>query len=242
MDKEYILSEIRRTAEANGGKPLGRERFTNDTGINYYDWFPIHWVRWSDAVREAGLEPNRMAEAYEDEYLLEKLVLLTRQLNHVPVQGELIRASAEDSTFPSEKSFRRLGSKADRVSRVIAFCQSREGFEDVADLWKQAVVKQKSVDPEKVNSGQPLMGYVYLIKHGARKEYKIGRTNNMLRREGEIGIELPERAKPVHVITTDDPAGIEAYWHNRFNDKRLNGEWFNLSADDIRAFKRRKFM
>ena len=74
------------------------------------------------------------------------------------------------------------------------------------------------------------------------KHYKIGKTFSIPRRHREIALELPEKLQPIHVIRTDDPAGIEAYWHKRFRAKCMNSEWFTLSAEDVRTFKKRKFM
>jgi hypothetical protein len=182
-----------------------------------------------------------MVEAFDDDFLLERLVELTRTLHRVPVAGDLLLAANNDKAFPSETVFRRLGSKAKRAFRVIEYCQMRPGNDDVAGLWRQVAVRVAQVDEPEINGSAPsTVGYVYLIKHGSRREYKIGKTYNPVRREGEIAIQLPEKLQPVHYIETDDPAGIESYWHNRFASKRKEGEWFALDPDDVRAFKRWK--
>lgn len=240
MNKEHIISEIQRTTQANGGVVLGWRRFEDETGIRYYDWYGRFWTRWSDAVREAGFEPNRMSTAYADGFLLEKLVLLTRRLCRVPIEGDLLLAANDDATFPSAKVFRRFGSKCQRTARVIEFCDANPGYDDVASLWRQVSVAEQLSEDEETDSAKTTVGYVYLLKHGSRREYKIGRTNNPVRREGELGIQLPEKLKPVHYIKTDDPVGVENYWHSRFASKRKEGEWFALSAQDVRAFKRWK--
>ena len=215
MDKDQIICEIRRTAEANGGVSLGWERFKTETGVRKSDWFGKIWSCWSDAIAEAGLEPNKLKVPWDDAYLLRSLCELTQQLGHVPVEGELLLAKKSDPTFPTPNAFYRLGDKVKRASRIVEFCDSTAGFEEVAELWRQIVVLKQAPSDDEPDRAKPQSGYVYLLKHGSRREYKIGRTNNAIRREGELRIALPEQVQPVHYIETDDPPGIEAGWPRR---------------------------
>jgi hypothetical protein len=123
---------------------------------------------------------------------------------------------------------------------MMAFCEANPGYDDVAVLWSKVVTAKEAPDADGDGSGLRNIGYVYLLQHGSRREYKIGRTCHPVRREGEMRIQLPEELQPVHYIKTDDPAGIERYWHARFAEKRKEGEWFALTADDVRSFKRWK--
>lgn len=239
MEKEHILDEIRRTAQENGGVPLGIARFFKETGIRRGDWYGRYWVRWSEALREAGFPPNILQTAFDEESILKSYLGLVRELGHVPVKGELILKRRQDATFPNHHVFRRFGTLRDLPSKALEYCLSHSGFDDVAALLKAAPTRGATYAPSKPEQ-VAVHGAVYLLKSG--RFYKIGRTNAAGRRERELAIQLPEKARTVHVIRTDDPVGIEAYWHNRFASKRRHGEWFELESADVSAFKRRKFM
>lgn len=239
MTKEHILAEIRRTAIANGGVSLGQARFSAETGIRYTDWHGKYWARFGDAVREAGFQANRMNAPYPDSELLEKLAALVRDLGKFPVAGELRLRARTDPSFPSHNVFHRLGNKAMIAAKLLNYALEH-GYDDVASICSPLAVPPAEVEEDRSVSGALQFGSVYLLKSG--RYYKVGRTNSIGRRERELAIQLPERAVVVHSIKTDDPAGIENYWRARFQDRRKNGEWFELRADDIAAFKRRKFM
>jgi hypothetical protein len=240
MDKAYILDEIRRTAEKNGGLPLGRSRFLAETGIRESDWIGKDWIKWSDAVREAGYKPCKKQGAYDESWLLKNLARLVRELKNYPVAAEIRMKARKEKVFPSYNTFSRFGRKAQTASRLLTWCESNPGWDDVEAIC--APLAEVPIEDENVSElGKALeYGYVYLLKSG--RDYKIGRSNAPGRREYELAIQLPERVKTVHTIKTDDPEGIESYWHRRFADRRKNGEWFELRREDVSAFRRRKFM
>jgi hypothetical protein len=240
MNKTHILEEIKRTADANSGKPLGQGRFENETGIKKTDWYGKFWARWNDALREAGFSANQLQSAYDKSELLDKYAKYALELGRLPSSGDLRLKTQTDFEFPSHSSFdNRLGSKLELIKQLADHCRGRNGFDAVIRLCEEYLVLNRSVS-EKFEPQEEEIGFVYLIKSG--RFHKIGRANSAGRREYELSIQLPEKAKTIHVIRTDDPIGIEAYWHNRFAAKRKNGEWFELSAADVAIFKRRKFM
>src|ERR1700687_5405272 len=235
MDRKHILNEIQRTAKTNGGKALGRLRFLKETGIKESDWKGRYWARCNEALSEAGFAPNKRTEAYEESELIDSIIGLIRELGRFPVGAEMRLKRRSDPRFPdSGVFFNRSESKNQMVARILEYCRSHAGFDDIIPLCEKAQVPEEPSEEELL---QPQEGFVYLLKSG--RHYKIGKSNALGRREYELAIQLPEKAKTVHVIKTDDPSGIEAYWHKRFEAKRMNGEWFELDSSDVKAFRRR---
>ncbi len=234
VSKPEILDEIKRTALANDGKPLGIDRFENVTGIKPHEW-GRYWARFGDAQKEAGFEPNQLQGAHSDEFLIEKVVEITRKLGKFPTYREIEVERRFDADLPNNKVFQRLGTKERLAQLASEYCAKHDGLDHLAELCR-AVTSNDKGEHDNEAADSVSYGEVYLFKSG--RYFKIGRTNDTVRRGSEIRIQLPEKMTLVHSIKTDDPPGVEAYWHKRFETKRMKGEWFDLDPADIKAFKR----
>lgn len=78
--------------------------------------------------------------------------------------------------------------------------------------------------------------WVYFIK--GNNLYKIGVTcGNPNYRFNSIRTMSPIEILPVYLIPTNKPYELESELHKKFKDKRKQGEWFELSSDDIQIVK-----
>lgn len=167
MDKAHILHEIRRTAESNGGVPLGRSRFQAETGIRESDWIGKYWIKWNAAVREAGYEPNTKQRAFEDKWLLGKLAAFVRELGHFPVSAEIRMKAGQDKDFPSHNVFSRIGRKTQLASAVLTWCESNPGWSDVEAICAPLAEATTVEDRESTASAAAVeYGYVLPSKVG----------------------------------------------------------------------------
>ena len=244
MKKQHILDEIKRTAITNAGVPLGTDRFATETGIKESDWRGRYWARWSDALLEAGFTPNTLRPKAELDVLLSQLAAFIRELGRYPTVSEMRLRKRSDDAFPNHKVLERRGTRSELITQVLAFCQRTDGWADVAAICESMAPTAPTLAAADSGGDDFETGYVYLalMKVGKEKRYKIGKADMVGTRTRQIAVNLPEDVELIHAIAADDAYGIEAYWHKRFDEKRRGGEWFVLTAADVKAYKRRKFM
>jgi len=241
VSREEVLAAIRREAEAAEGVPPGVERFERITGIRRHEWSGVYWARWGDALTEAGYEPHVFGSSTRpDDELGRILAEQVRQLGRWPAKADFQMAKRAGQEVPNPNSLlRRLGGTDNQRAFTFDWARTHEGWEDVAAILGPRLTSAAAL-PKATLSTPLVSGYVYLFKSG--KHHKIGRSNAPERRAYEVRLQMPERVETVHTIATDDPEGIEAYWHRRFASKRANGEWFSLAPEDVAAFTSRSFM
>ena len=73
--------------------------------------------------------------------------------------------------------------------------------------------------------------YIYLME--SQGKYKIGRAKNVERRLMDARAFDP-KIELIHTIKTSDNVLFERKLHEHFKNQRVDGEWFNLSKEDVK--------
>lgn len=80
-------------------------------------------------------------------------------------------------------------------------------------------------------------GKIYLMNMVNTNLYKIGYTKrDISKRVDEIQTGNPKKIEVLHLFETDHYVKVETWMHNIHASKRMEGEWFELTSEDIMNF------
>lgn len=245
LTKKEIIESLKKIAKENGGRTPAQKKFKEITGFGQYELHKYSWANYGELCAEAGLTPNIFDNTkFNHEDLCKLFIRTIHEKGKWSSRAILDIKHRKDPKFPASVTFyKQLGQvKTGELQRsILEYVKNKPKYNDVVNICNIELTKYQFDNESEGNEiDKSNHGWVYLIKHGNRKEYRIGSTTNPMRRLGENRIELPEGAEPIHSIETLDRTGVESYWHNRFKSKQMNGDWFKLTPEDIKEFKRWK--
>ena len=151
-NRDEIIAAIRRLT-FEFGRPPGAWLFETETRLPAHRWRGRYWARWSDALRDAGLEPNAPSLRSDPDVMLEQLAVATRGFGHFPSTAELAlyrrtRRIAGHNTLRSH-----LGGRAALISRLRAWTAVQPAYADVAALLPPEPSLRVQDDRCKISSG-----------------------------------------------------------------------------------------
>ncbi len=212
ISKEEILSEIRKFVAAHDGEIPGERRFATATRMKESAWKGKYWARWTDAVREAGYDPNAKNQKIPDENILEQLAAFITKLGYFPIRDEINIQARTAPGFPVWQTIKkRFGGMPETAAAILEF--SRKAGDPVLAELCEARLKREVLKPTPTgNSRTPTnakAGFVYLKYSPSLRLYKIGKANDPNKRGAGISLLLPEDLVPKHEIKTDCPYILE---------------------------------
>tara|TARA_R100000278_G_scaffold40193_3_gene35434 strand:+ start:11309 stop:11749 length:441 start_codon:yes stop_codon:yes gene_type:complete len=99
----------------------------------------------------------------------------------------------------------------------------------VEEILKNEAIKQKAVE-QLVIKYKDIQEYIYILK--GENSYKIGYTTNFNKRIKNYKTHNPN-IKTLCVIESSNSFELESYLHNRFENKNIDGEWFDLTEEEV---------
>jgi hypothetical protein len=148
---------------------------------------------------------------------------------------------------------RNIPTNSRNVGMAFAEIRDKKLYRSTDDSFSNYCLRRFGMEPRQVNvylgaAGLPLEpeppkpitvkppGMVYVV--AAAGLYKIG----MSRRFSDARITSLQTASPILLSTvckikTDSPDTLERDLHRKFSHKRVRGEWFSLTPEDVESIK-----
>lgn len=104
--------------------------------------------------------------------------------------------------------------------------------DDEIDEYNRDIKKARAAE----NSKNKAVGYIYLLSTNVGY-YKIGRAMNLEERLTDHRRAYPVEITVEHSIRVSDVFTCELYLLKQFREKRLQGEWFSLTPDEVAWIK-----
>ena len=119
------------------------------------------------------------------------------------------------------------------ISQVRGIASSDSPLKDTAlkALERVAGAEKVEVDEPRKSRPKDRAGYVYILQAG--QDYKIGATKRMARWMKHPGAPPPFDTALVRTYKTETMYDLEAVLHDHFAEKRIKGEWFRLTIEDL---------
>lgn len=135
----------------------------------------------------------------------------------------------------------------DELYEIIQeFCKTYDAFSE-SDIAKhnQSILGERqsmtpsipvAAPPAPRYAKKPACGFIYLIRIGDSTKYKIGLSLNPSRRLSQLEKSSPYEMTLVHVVIVDDMVKAERSLHEKYKARRIRGEWFDLSKEEVAEF------
>jgi hypothetical protein len=123
------------------------------------------------------------------------------------------------------KEDKRLAAKAEIEAKRIA----KESALAAKKKIKEEANKKATEDLELLRKSK-FTTFVYLMEDLRKGRFKIGRSKTPGKRERTLQAEVPEIVLRFSIPADDEH---ESQLHDHFSNKRVRGEWFSMSPDDL---------
>ena len=114
----------------------------------------------------------------------------------------------------------------------ISFDIQRHCFEFMEKVLKDDAIRLKATEQLSLSfqDNKDSNDVLYIVK--IEDKYKIGFSSNWVKRQRSYKTHSPKH-EVIYLLKTCKAFDLESNLHLMFNQKRIQGEWFDLSNDDL---------